>query len=265
MKRRLSTIALFVSLGAALNVLVVAGVSSRQSPFGGTLVLVKHPYEQGLVWPTTVERLAHSLTRPNDLRVPTTFESTPGFGFSHVILTNRLTREEQRQRNIMPVLRPTSRERAPLSQREFDQIVLESRLDALTDPAHLYSHVAIGYPFASLKLESLHEYAGTIKNGNVSLAYQTLHLVDPLNVPLSFIGLNDFLMPVQPVPLGFIANTILYALLCWSALWTAGRWKHHRRTKRGLCTACAYDLTGNLTTCPECGTRVGTHDNPERQ
>jgi hypothetical protein len=34
-----------------------------------------------------------------------------------------------------------------------------------------------------------------------------------------------------------------------------------RRRSRGLCLACGYDLTANVSgTCPECGTRRVAHD-----
>lgn len=33
-----------------------------------------------------------------------------------------------------------------------------------------------------------------------------------------------------------------------------GPWRRHRRRKEGLCMACGYDLTGNVSgICPECG------------
>ena len=33
--------------------------------------------------------------------------------------------------------------------------------------------------------------------------------------------------------------------------------RRHRRSRHGLCTRCAYDLTGNTSgTCPECGTKI---------
>ena len=63
---------------------------------------------------------------------------------------------------------------------------------------------------------------------------------------------------------GLSADTRLLTLPYWSlALCSAGppaarawSWRRRRhRARAGLCPACAYDLTGNVSgTCPECGT-----------
>ena len=60
-------------------------------------------------------------------------------------------------------------------------------------------------------------------------------------------------------PLGLILNPIVYALPPWCALLllrhTLIRLKQRRRTAKGQCPHCAYDLsaTQHLPTCPECG------------
>tara|TARA_R110002072_G_scaffold42064_24_gene119314 strand:+ start:928 stop:1569 length:642 start_codon:yes stop_codon:yes gene_type:complete len=60
-------------------------------------------------------------------------------------------------------------------------------------------------------------------------------------------------------PLGLILNPLIYALPPWIVLLllrhTLIRHKQRRRTNKGLCPHCAYDLsaTQHLPTCPECG------------
>ncbi|HSU67250.1 MAG TPA: hypothetical protein VLJ39_10275 [Tepidisphaeraceae bacterium] len=51
--------------------------------------------------------------------------------------------------------------------------------------------------------------------------------------------------------------TMLTALLPAAAVW---RWRHGlSRSRRGLCIACGYSLTGNLSgVCPECGRPLST-------
>lgn len=58
-------------------------------------------------------------------------------------------------------------------------------------------------------------------------------------------------------------------LLLWAypaLMFARGPLRRYRRRKRGLCTQCAYDLTGNLSgICPECGTPtlLGPQGSPE--
>ncbi len=62
------------------------------------------------------------------------------------------------------------------------------------------------------------------------------------------------LIPVIPIPLGFAANSSIYAAL-WAILWF-GQLPVRRalRLRRGHCPRCSYDLRANLPSgCPECG------------
>lgn len=61
-------------------------------------------------------------------------------------------------------------------------------------------------------------------------------------------------IPLRPMPLGFMANTLFYAtpfllLFGFPAL------RRRRRRRRGLCAWCAYDRAGMSAekVCPECG------------
>ncbi len=62
------------------------------------------------------------------------------------------------------------------------------------------------------------------------------------------VGLDHRRLPLNPIPLGFIVNTLIYAGLIGGL----GYGRRALRRRRGLCSNCAYDLAG-LATCPECG------------
>jgi len=63
-------------------------------------------------------------------------------------------------------------------------------------------------------------------------------------------------LPLRPIWPGFAINTVFYAAVLWllfAAPFALRRW---RRSKRGLCPSCAYDLRATLAnTCPECGSQ----------
>src|SRR5262249_32247610 len=64
-------------------------------------------------------------------------------------------------------------------------------------------------------------------------------------------------LPAKPIWPGFAINTIFYAAVLWLPFAALGRIRRSRRTKRGLCPTCAYDLRGGRhSACPECGAAV---------
>ncbi len=62
------------------------------------------------------------------------------------------------------------------------------------------------------------------------------------------------LIPVIPIPLGFAANSAIYAAL-WAMLWFGEPpVRRALRHRRGHCPRCNYDLRADLPSgCPECG------------
>lgn len=62
-------------------------------------------------------------------------------------------------------------------------------------------------------------------------------------------------LPLRLLPLGFIANTAIYALLLFGLMHLFRRARSRYRARRSLCTRCKYPVRG-LTACPECGTTV---------
>lgn len=68
---------------------------------------------------------------------------------------------------------------------------------------------------------------------------------------------HERLVPVTPMPLGFVVDTIVWACIFAGVVLGAGRARGWLRRRRGLCPGCAYQLAGlpSGATCPECGRR----------
>ncbi|MFO0836385.1 MAG: hypothetical protein U0638_15570 [Phycisphaerales bacterium] len=64
-----------------------------------------------------------------------------------------------------------------------------------------------------------------------------------------------FWLPIYILPLGFTFDTLFYAANWFICLFGIRSIRHALRTRRGLCTRCAYDLKGLAqgSACPECG------------
>ena len=64
-------------------------------------------------------------------------------------------------------------------------------------------------------------------------------------------------LPLRLLPLGFIADTAIYASFLLGLMRLLRRIRDRRRVRRGLCTKCKYTVRG-IATCPECGTPVAS-------
>ena len=61
-------------------------------------------------------------------------------------------------------------------------------------------------------------------------------------------------IPFLPIWAGFLTNTVFYGAILWMLFAAKRAVQSHRRTRRGLCPGCAYDLRGAAhAKCPECG------------
>jgi hypothetical protein len=60
-------------------------------------------------------------------------------------------------------------------------------------------------------------------------------------------------LPVAILPLGFLINTLFYTAITGGAHTAFVAVRRRRRSRRGHCPTCNYDLA-TLPTCPECGT-----------
>lgn len=62
----------------------------------------------------------------------------------------------------------------------------------------------------------------------------------------------DYLIPIEPLWLGLVFNSLLYAGVASVVVWIPGWYRRRRRAGRGLCPACAYPM-GTSAVCTECG------------
>ncbi|MCB9841963.1 MAG: hypothetical protein H6812_01765 [Phycisphaeraceae bacterium] len=118
--------------------------------------------------------------------------------------------------------------------------------------------VVHGWPLISLRREvwQPHDDAPNASRFPVPVVEVGL-LRTGIAIPTSDVGwTHSRALPLTPIWIGFTLNTLLYAVVLYIPFVGLGAYKRHRRTRRGLCPACAYDLAG-LTACPECGRKVG--------
>ena len=68
---------------------------------------------------------------------------------------------------------------------------------------------------------------------------------------------EDIALPLCPIRLGFIINTLFYVLLLWLLFFAPFAARRMLRRRRGLCEMCAYPV-GASPVCTECGAAVRT-------
>ena len=60
-------------------------------------------------------------------------------------------------------------------------------------------------------------------------------------------------LPLEPIPLGFALNTLLYFVILFTVALGAGSARGAWRRGRRRCPRCNYDLSSSPGRCPECG------------
>lgn len=116
------------------------------------------------------------------------------------------------------------------------------------EPGYSVKTMRCGWPCASLGWHEIreHHWNGPGPADIVRGRWD----VDPIRI-----GWRSLELPLNPLWLGTIANTIVYAAAAWG-IGTLVCTAHRRwRRKRGLCVGCGYDLRGLASgaVCPECG------------
>jgi hypothetical protein len=71
-----------------------------------------------------------------------------------------------------------------------------------------------------------------------------------------YFGFRNTWLPLEPMPLGMLVNSVFYAGLVWGCVLGFRFLRIRARAHRGLCPGCAYDRSGLSASlpCPECGT-----------
>lgn len=117
----------------------------------------------------------------------------------------------------------------------------------------LWVFVRAGWPFEAFRGWNW-QLIDDLGGPNEHISHRTFANI---RVPLLRYGVSQtghFLVPYYPLWPGFIANTLIYAALWWLLFTGLVSARSARRTRRGLCTRCAYDLRGiSSGVCPECG------------
>lgn len=61
-------------------------------------------------------------------------------------------------------------------------------------------------------------------------------------------------LPMHPILIGTVANSIVYGVFIYTIIRLSRAWQSIRRSRKGRCVQCGYDLVGIAdAACPECG------------
>jgi len=110
-------------------------------------------------------------------------------------------------------------------------------------PTVIVSEGRCGWPMRSMK----YDFWGTsVAGGHYGSTLPAVGVMRPL--------LRDpgFFVPVGVIPVGFVIDSIVYAVVLWLLICGAFVLRRVIRVRRGLCPACAYPR-GEAAVCSECG------------
>ena len=251
MKRRICKLALFLLLGAILNVAVAWGcalwivapnnsgnplVSGYQmddstrvvEPFNGTQNSFK-------LW------LLRRVRKPGGAHVVITIVPGPDF-----VVTKQPTAEERSANASFEKWLPPQCTPGDLHEREA-----EFRANG-TFPGFFYWY-ARGWPCLSLACWWPWFQHAEWPSPQVSSGFQFSHPTTTSPWPYNVHDLRA--LPLHPLWPGFAINTVFYAAILWLLVACPFALRRRRRIKRGLCPECAYPV-GTNSVCTECGRAV---------
>ena len=119
-------------------------------------------------------------------------------------------------------------------------------------PLFTYSQVGAGWPAYALSCAEACPLEFT----------DGVHLIGGFQLPRSMESMRlSGPVPLLPIWPGFAINTIFYAAILWLLFAAPFKVRRWRRTRLGLCPACAYPV-GESETCTECGRRRVSEPRP---
>ena len=137
----------------------------------------------------------------------------------------------------------------------IDQALRGAGLDLVIvkreQPAEIVHLYRAGWPFRAMEGESrptTTEYAWAVPLSSVV----TLRAELPSATDKVLTSTAARIVPLRPVWLGFLGNTVLYAVVAMGMIGCAWLVRRFLRLRRGLCPKCAYPM-GESAGCTECG------------
>jgi hypothetical protein len=126
-------------------------------------------------------------------------------------------------------------------------------------PARLFvTRFELGWPFRSLGYDQIGVNGGLTPDETWALIDETGAaagrrdgLLAPHWIPVDR-QRGPRYVPLDPIPLGFAADTAVFGGLFWVIVCAPGMLRRAVRRRAGRCEACGYTLEG-LEVCPECG------------
>lgn len=108
----------------------------------------------------------------------------------------------------------------------------------------------VGWPFRAMA--SAHRFEKRT-DGNVKVTTVADHLwsIEVSSIKTSFLA--TLRLPTRVLPVGFVANSLIFATVLACCFLACQAFRRRHRTKRGQCVSCKYQM-GALPSCPECGT-----------
>jgi len=241
MKRRLFKLALFLILGAIVNVVVAWALAIRpdsRPPHSDSTLVGFDSYK----W--------NEPYRPNQFRTRVWYR-IGAIRFTQEVRTIRTSR-----RAVQPIEETEYRKLVP-DWSEFASGEPMARypkaFDARKTNPILYVEFASGWPSYALRYYGPVLLFQTGSSGGPD--YSDVNGCLQIEIPKSMIRkryLNK--LPFYPLWSGFLTNTIVYTAIAWT-LWSSPFViRHVIRRKRGRCIKCGYDLRNvEHEKCPECG------------
>lgn len=137
---------------------------------------------------------------------------------------------------------------------EWSPLLRELRVMSVAMPGRIHREVASGWPFRSMVGYELSDGKFV---GLWPIVYRTgLMKLSPNSSPYTETAWAIRGLPVQPIWLGMVLNTLFFTAGCYGLGWSAQetyRWFIGAlRVRKGLCRTCAYPIAGER--CPECAT-----------